>query len=159
MTTPTPERNASPQPSMRDKETEIARVANDPIKPAGDQSVFGLDRNQAAEAPPEHEDRREAKNAAGRIKENTEPAHPFAAESEEIDPVRIGGQIGVEDAEHAKRGDHPTIGPILPDARADMALAEQRRDPERDRDSADRDQRRIGKEPAGPPAPTIASPK
>src|ERR1700722_16566018 len=60
-----------------DEETEITRVANDPVEPTGDQPMFGLDRNQAAEATSKHEDRREAKNAAGRIKENTEPAHAF----------------------------------------------------------------------------------
>ena len=92
--------------------------------------MFGLDRDEAAEAPPEHEDRRKAKNAAGRIKKDTEPAHAFAAKGEEIDPVRIGGQIGVEDAEDAKSGDHPTIGAILLDAGADMALAEQRQQPQ-----------------------------
>jgi hypothetical protein len=122
-------------------------MANDAEEPAGDQSVFRLNCNQSAEAAPKHEDRREAKNAAGRVKENTEPAHPFAAEGQEINPVRIGGQIGVEDAEDAKSGDYPTIGPILPNSRADMALAEQRRQSERDRNKADRDQRRIGKEP------------
>src|ERR1700722_13685252 len=109
--------------------------------------MFGLDRNQAAEATPKYEDGREAKNAAGRINENTEPAHAFAAESEEIDPVCISRKIAVDDSEDAKNRDHPTIGPILPDARADMPLAEQRRDPERDRDHTDRNQRRIGKEP------------
>src|ERR1700722_245767 len=132
----------------QDNETEIARVANDPVKPAGDQSVFGLDRNQAAEAPAEHEDRREAKNAAARIKEKTDPAHGFAAEGEEIDPVRIGRQISVDNPEHPESGDHPTVGPIFLDARADMALAEQRRKPKCDRDQGHRDQRRIGKEPA-----------
>ncbi len=122
-------RRAERQPPTKheDEETEITRVANDPIKSAGDQPMFRLDRNQAAEATPKHEDRREAKNAAGRIKENTEPAHTFAAEGEEIDPVCIGWEIGVEDTEHAESRDHPTIGPILADARADMALAEQPR--------------------------------
>src|ERR1700722_4341445 len=133
-----------------DEETEITRVANDPVEPTGDQPMFGLDRNQAAEATSKHEDRREAKNAAGRIKENTEPAHAFAAEGEEIDPICIGREIGVEDTEHAERGEHPTIGTIFPDAGADMALAEQSCDPERDRDSADRNQRRIGKETTCP---------
>ena len=90
-----------PPAEHEDKEAEIARVANDSVKPAGDQSVFRLDRNQAAEAAPEHKDRRKAKNAAGCIKKKPEPANAFAAKGEEIDPIRIGRQIGVDDSEDA----------------------------------------------------------
>src|ERR1700722_14548928 len=48
-----------------DKEAERARVADDPIEAVGDQPMFGLDRDEAAEAPPQHEDRRETKDASG----------------------------------------------------------------------------------------------
>src|ERR1700722_404036 len=75
-------RSEDQPPAEREhEETEIARVANDSIKPATDQSVFGLDRNESAKAPPEHEHRRKTKNAAGRIKKDSEPAHAFAAKS------------------------------------------------------------------------------
>src|SRR5271168_4306463 len=36
-----------PPPKHENEETKVARVANDPVEPATDQSVFGLDRNQA----------------------------------------------------------------------------------------------------------------
>src|SRR4029077_21233895 len=84
-----------PPAERQDEETKIARVANESVKPAGHQSVSGLNRNQAAEPSPEHKHRREAKNATAFIKKKTEPASCFATESEEIDPVCIGREIGV----------------------------------------------------------------
>ena len=110
---PRPERQ---RPSEHgDQETEIAWVANDPIKPLGDQPVIGLDRDQAAEAPTEYEDGRETQNATNDVKEKSEPAHAIAAEGEKVDPVGIGGQVGIEDAEDPQGGDDPAIGAIFPD--------------------------------------------
>jgi hypothetical protein len=105
-----------------------------------------LDRDQAAESPPEDKDRRNAKKAAGRIENKSQPTNAFAAEGQEIDAVRISREITIDDPEHAQSGDDSTIGAILPDAGADMRLGEQRCEPERDRDAGHRDQRRIREE-------------
>ena len=51
-------RTEGKRPAKREqKETKVAWMANEPVEPAGDQSMFGLDRNQAAEAPPQDKDR------------------------------------------------------------------------------------------------------
>src|ERR1700733_10823648 len=114
-----------PPTEREDEQAKVARVANDSVQPTGHQSGFVLDCNQAAEARPEHEDGRPAKNSPDGVSERGEPVTALAAEGEEIDPIRIVGHIGVDDSEDAKSGDHPAIGPIFPDARADMGLAEQ----------------------------------
>ena len=84
--------------------------------------MFGLDCDEAAEPPAEHKDRREPQNAADRVKEKPNPAHAFAAEGEKVDPIGIGRQPSVDDAEHAERRDHPAIGAVFPYAGADVAL-------------------------------------
>src|SRR6185312_17136922 len=73
------------------EQAEVARVANDTVKPGGDQPVSRLDGDQPAEAPPEHEHRRQAKNAADQIEDKAQPAHALPAKGEKVDPVRIGG--------------------------------------------------------------------
>ena len=90
-----------PPAEREHEETEIAWVANDSVKPAGDQSVFGLDRNQAAEAPPEDKHRREAKNAARCIKNNSEPANPLRRR-------RLGNQSDPYTPANKRRGDRAT---------------------------------------------------
>lgn len=72
--------------------------------------------NKAAETPPEDEDWREAQNAAYRIEEEPNPSRAFAAKGEKVDPIGIGGQVGVDKREDAERCDHPAIGSIFLDA-------------------------------------------
>ena len=55
-------------------------MANNSVKPSCDQPVSGLDRNQSAEAAPQYEDGRKAKNPAGGVKQNAKPAYHIAAE-------------------------------------------------------------------------------
>ena len=107
-----------------------------------------LDCHKAAEAAPEHEDRREPQDAAERIERDAEPPDAFAAEGQNIVLVRVGGQIGVGEAEHAKRPNHPTVRAVFAHAGPNVAFGEQRGDAKRDRDRRQRDQREMRKEPA-----------
>jgi len=58
-------------------------------------------------------------------------------------PVGVGRQESVDEAEDAKGTDHPSVGTVLPDSSANVALGEKRGCAERNGHDGQRDQRRM----------------
>ena len=81
-------RAKSERPPQRvDEQPQIAGVADDGIKTAGDQCVSGLDRDQPAEAPAEHKNRPDPQSTTGGEQHDAKPANSLAVEDPEPLPT------------------------------------------------------------------------
>src|SRR5579862_293094 len=141
-------------PAQRvDQHPQIARMADRAVEAARDEGVAGLDRDEAAEAPPQHEDRPQAQHAAGDEEGEPEPAHTLAVERPQFVRVAPRRQVGGGQADRDKRDKDPAVVAVLALAGTEVALGEDREAahyPDRDRQPA---QRRVGEERGKPAAP------
>ena len=66
-------------------------MANDAVNSACHEFMIRLDGDEAAEAPPEDENRGQPEGAAEREQRDTEPAHALFAERQNVVLVGVGG--------------------------------------------------------------------
>ena len=95
---------------------------------------------------PQHKDRPEPQRTTGSEENDTEPSDRIAVDGPEVDAVRVGRQIGVQQPKHSKSCEDPAVVTILAHTGAHISAGEKRHARQSEEYDRERGQRQGGEE-------------